>query len=89
MFEERTGGVTAPQGFIAAGVHCGVKRAKKDLALLVSTGPATAAGVFTTSKVQAAPVLVDKLQLRQGTNMRAVVINSGKCERLHRRTRTQ
>lgn len=71
------GGVSAPKGFQAAGVHCGVKKMKKDLALIYSTVPAVAAGVFTTSKVQAAPVLVDKLQLKKSKTFRALVCNSG------------
>lgn len=71
------GGVTAPKGFQASGIHSGVKKMKKDLALLVSTVPAHAAAVFTTSKVQAAPVIVDKLQLKKSTSFRALVVNSG------------
>lgn len=70
-------GVTAPAGFQAAGVHCGVKKVKKDLALFYSTVPAAGAAVFTTSKVQAAPVIADKLQLKQSSLFRAVVVNSG------------
>lgn len=77
MFHECPGGITAPRGFAAAGVHCGIKRVKKDLALVFSEEPAHAAAVFTTSKVQAAPVLVDKLQLKKSSVIRAVVINSG------------
>ena len=41
------GGITAPKGFVAAGVHCGIKKVKKDLSLVVSESMATAAGVFT------------------------------------------
>ncbi|MGA2624725.1 MAG: bifunctional glutamate N-acetyltransferase/amino-acid acetyltransferase ArgJ [Bacteroidota bacterium] len=70
-------GVTAAKGFQAAGVHCGLKKMKKDLALLYSTVPAVGAGIFTTSKVQAAPVMVDKMQFRKSTNYRAIVVNSG------------
>jgi glutamate N-acetyltransferase/amino-acid N-acetyltransferase len=77
MFYECPGGVTAPQGFSAAGVHAGVKKVKRDLALVYSQAPAVAAGVFTTSKVQAAPVIVDKLQLKRSSSFRAIVVNSG------------
>ena len=77
MFKEVIGGVTGPTGFRAAGIHSGVKKMKKDLALVYSERPAAAAGVFTTSKVQAAPVIVDKLQLKQSPVSRAIVINSG------------
>lgn len=77
MFHECPGGVTAAKGFLAAGIHCGIKRVKKDLALVYSQTPAIAAAVFTTSKVQAAPVIVDKLQLKKASMIRAVVVNSG------------
>jgi len=71
------GGVTSAQGFVASGVHCGIKPQKKDLALVVSRGPAAAvAGVFTTNKVKAAPVLIDMERIRSGQG-RAVVLNSG------------
>ncbi|MEK9139403.1 MAG: bifunctional glutamate N-acetyltransferase/amino-acid acetyltransferase ArgJ [Bacteroidota bacterium] len=77
MFHECAGGVTAPKGFTAAGVHSGIKKAKKDLALVYSSAPAKAFGVFTTSKVQAAPVLVCKQQLKRSSSFRAIVVNSG------------
>ncbi len=51
-------GVTAARGFIAAGVHCGIRRRRPDLALVVSERPASAAAVFTRNRVQAAPVVV-------------------------------
>ncbi len=70
------GGVTSAQGFIASGVHCGIKPQKKDLALVVSQVPAAAAGVFTTNKVKAAPVLLDMERIRSGQG-RAVVLSSG------------
>jgi len=70
------GGVTSAQGFAAAGVHCGIKAQKKDLALVVSRVPATAAGVFTTNKVKAAPVLLDMERVRSGQGQ-AVLLNSG------------
>ena len=77
MYNECPCGVTGPKGFQAAGIHCGVKKMKKDLAIVYSTSPAHAAAVFTTSKVQAAPVIVDKLQLRNSSQCRAIVVNSG------------
>ena len=52
--------ITSPKGFKAAGMHCGIKHKKKDLALLVSDVPAAVAGVFTTNAVQAAPLKVTK-----------------------------
>ena len=70
------GGVTTPLGFRAAGVHCGIKREKPDLALLVSDAPASAAGVFTTNQVKAAPVRYTQRAIAEG-HARAVVVNSG------------
>lgn len=56
------GGVTAPAGFRAAGLHVGIRRnkLKKDMALLVSDVPAHVAGAFTQNMVQAAPVIYDR-----------------------------
>jgi glutamate N-acetyltransferase/amino-acid N-acetyltransferase len=71
------GGVTGPQGFTAAGVSCGLKKdGAPDLALIFSETPAVAAGVFTTNKVKAAPVLISRERL-SAEYARAVVINSG------------
>ncbi|MEW6105501.1 MAG: bifunctional glutamate N-acetyltransferase/amino-acid acetyltransferase ArgJ [Bacillota bacterium] len=75
-WQEIPGGVTAPMGFRAAGLHCGIKRARPDLALIVSDVPAASAGVFTTNRVKAAPVLVSMEHLRSG-RCRAVVVASG------------
>lgn len=76
---ELEGGVTAPRGFRAAGLHCGIKaNGKHDLALVVSDTPASAAAVFTTNQAQAAPVLVSKAHLAASHGQaRAVVSNSG------------
>lgn len=63
-------------GFRAAGVHCGIKEAEPDLALIVSDGPAAAAGLFTRSSVVGAPVELCRAHLRTG-RARAVVANSG------------
>ncbi len=70
------GGVTSAQGFLASGVHCGIKPQRKDLALVFSSVPAAVAGVFTTNKVKAAPVLIDMERIRSGQG-RAVLLNSG------------
>ena len=70
-------GVTAPQGFEATGVHCGIKKpGTLDLALVVSTVSGPIAGVFTTNKVAAAPVILDRLHLRRHRG-RAIIVNSG------------
>ncbi|NOT22257.1 MAG: bifunctional glutamate N-acetyltransferase/amino-acid acetyltransferase ArgJ [Nitrospiraceae bacterium] len=70
-------GVTAPQGFLAAGIHCGIKKTGiLDLALVVSEHSGPIAGVFTRNQVIAAPVIVDRLHLRKGIG-RAILVNSG------------
>jgi len=75
--QECTGGVTAARGFTAGGVYCGIRKTKKDIAIVRSATPAVVAGVFTQNKVVAAPLLVDKLQLEKSDVCSAVVINSG------------
>lgn len=70
-------GITLPRGFRAVGIHCGIKKAKKDLALILSDVPATAAAVFTQNRVQAAPVLLSKRHFSLRKTFRAIVINSG------------
>ena len=74
-----SGGVTAPAGFRASGVACGIKaNGRPDLALIASEPPASAAAVFTTNVAQAAPVLVSRDHLRQsGGRATAIVVNSG------------
>ena len=89
-----SGGVTAPKGFTASGVHCGVKKGKgdgnqppmskrpevlegkKDLALIVSEQPCTAAAVYTMNRVKAAPLYVTMDHLENG-EARGIVANSG------------
>ena len=73
------GGVTAPAGFRASGVACGIKaNGKPDLSLVVSDTAASAAAVFTTNVAQAAPILVSRDNLQQsGGRAAAIVVNSG------------
>jgi glutamate N-acetyltransferase/amino-acid N-acetyltransferase len=75
--QECAGGITAAQGFTAGGLYCGIRKAKKDIAIVRSVKPAVIAGVFTQNKVIAAPLLVDKIQLKNSDVCSAVVINSG------------
>ncbi|MGK9369183.1 bifunctional glutamate N-acetyltransferase/amino-acid acetyltransferase ArgJ [Melioribacter sp. Ez-97] len=75
--KEMKSGITAPMGFLSAGLHCGIKRYKKDLALIVSEKPAVAAAIFTQNKVQAAPVILSKKHLNNGDKFRAIIVNSG------------
>jgi glutamate N-acetyltransferase / amino-acid N-acetyltransferase len=72
------GSVTAPKGFRAAGVFCGIKLKGLDLALIASDRPASVAAVFTTNLAQAAPILVSREHLAQGNGkVTAIVVNSG------------
>ena len=73
-----SGGVCAPQGFTAAGVHCGVRknRTKRDLALIVSEAPCAAAAVYTQNLVKGAPIAVTRAHLQNGF-AQAIVCNSG------------
>ena len=68
--------VTAARGFVAAGVHAGIRRSKADLAVLRSTAPAVGAAMFTQNRLQAAPVAVSRLHLAEA-EPQAVVVNSG------------
>lgn len=77
--QEIKGGVTAPAGFLAAGVHANVKGkggTKKDVAVLFSRVPCAAAGVYTVNKVKAAPVVLSQQRTAAG-RLQAVVVNSG------------
>lgn len=75
---EIDGGITAPEGFLSSGVHCGVKEGfnKKDLALIYSKVKCTAAGVYTSNKVKGAPILVCQKHL-QDDKAQAIICNSG------------
>ena len=72
------GGVTAPKGFWASGLNAGIKnQTKKDMAMVFSSTPCAAAGVFTTNLVKAAPVKWDKEIVTTSPYVQAVVVNSG------------
>ena len=73
-----SGGVCAAKGFEANGIHCGIRRnrTKRDLALIYSQKPATAAAVYTTNLVKGAPLTVTKSHLANGY-AQAVICNSG------------
>ncbi|MBV8352857.1 MAG: bifunctional glutamate N-acetyltransferase/amino-acid acetyltransferase ArgJ [Verrucomicrobia bacterium] len=78
-FFEIRGGITAPSGFRAAAVRCGIKEGaleKRDLGLIISDFPAVAAATFTSNKIKAAPVRVSAAHLRAG-DTRAIIANSG------------
>lgn len=72
------GGITAPKGFLASGLNAGIKnQTKKDMAMVFSSTPCAAAGVFTTNLVKAAPVKWDKELVTTSPYVQAVVVNSG------------
>jgi glutamate N-acetyltransferase/amino-acid N-acetyltransferase len=68
--------VTAPKGFVAAGVRAGIRRERADLAVVRSTEPAVGAAMFTRNRVQAAPLVISKAHLAEA-EPQAVVVNSG------------
>ena len=73
------GTVTSPKGFLAGAVYAGLKTPgpdKKDVGVLLAEAPCSAAGVFTTNKVAAAPVLVCRERVRRG-RARGIVFNAG------------
>ena len=72
------GGVTAAQGFEAAGIEAAIKyQNRKDMAIVYSRTPCRAAGVFTSNVVKAAPVLWDKEIVENAPSVQAVIVNSG------------
>ena len=73
-----SGGVCAATGFKANGIHCGIRKnhSKKDLALIVSDVPASAAAVYTNNLVKGAPLTVTKNNIADGV-AQAVICNSG------------
>ena len=73
-----SGGVCAAKGFIASGVHCGIRknRTKRDISLIVSECVGTAAAVYTTNLVKGAPLTVTKAHIADG-HAQAVICNSG------------
>ena len=78
MISNIPGGVTAAKGFSAACCAAGIKyRDRTDMAMVFSSAPCAAAGVFTSNKVKAAPVLWDMDCVRSGSPAQAVVVNAG------------
>lgn len=72
------GGITSPEGFLASGIHCGLKKSnlKKDLALIYSEVPSAAAGMYTKNKVKGAPIYITKDHLAN-KKAQAIIVNSG------------
>jgi glutamate N-acetyltransferase/amino-acid N-acetyltransferase len=76
--KQTRGGITAAKGFVASGVHVGIRknREKKDLALIWSEVPCTAAAVYTTNRVKGQPLIVTQEHLKDG-RAQAIIVNSG------------
>ena len=77
-FVWKNGGVCAPKGFKASGIHCGIRKnkTKKDLALIVADNLCSSAAVYTTNKVYGAPITVTREHLKNG-KAQVVICNSG------------
>lgn len=78
MFKDIAGGVCAPLGFQASGIHCGIRKnkSKKDLALIVSDVMSHCASTYTQNKVKGAPIYVTQQHL-QNHEAKAIICNSG------------
>ncbi len=70
------GSITSVQGIKASGIHCGLKKKNKDLALIYSVVPALSAGTYTTNKAAAAPVFISKKITESSDKVKAIIINS-------------
>ncbi len=71
------GGITAAKGFYAAGFFAGIRKKRKDMALVYSKVPCKAAGTFTTNLIKAAPVKWDMEVVKLSPYAQAIVVNSG------------
>ena len=71
------GTIASPLGFSADGLHAGFKKKKLNFGWIVSEVPASVAGVYTTNKVIAAPLLVTKASIQKSQKLQAIVVNSG------------
>ncbi|WP_042224448.1 bifunctional glutamate N-acetyltransferase/amino-acid acetyltransferase ArgJ [Oceanobacillus manasiensis] len=73
----KEGHVTSPKGFLAGGLHCGIRKKRRDFGWLHSVTPAVAAGVYTMNAFQAAPLKVTKRAINTNNHLQAVIVNSG------------
>lgn len=74
----KDGGITTPKGFKASGIHCGIKKKKKDLAIITSEKDALCCACFTQNTVKAAPLKICEENLKSSNNqIKAIIINSG------------
>lgn len=77
MMKRINSSIIAPKGFRALGVHCGIKKEKKDLGVIFSETPALCAAFFTTNAITSAHIQVDKEHLKKSPYVRAIIANSG------------
>lgn len=75
--EKADGTIVSPQGFLAAGLHSGVKKKRNDLGVIYCEQPANAAAVYTLNQIVAAPITVTKETLNASNKVQAVIVNSG------------
>jgi glutamate N-acetyltransferase / amino-acid N-acetyltransferase len=73
----KSANITSPKGFVATGVHAGIRKRKLDLGAIICSVPATAAAVYTTNAFQAAPLKVTQESISVEGKLQAVVVNSG------------
>jgi glutamate N-acetyltransferase/amino-acid N-acetyltransferase len=74
------GGITAPAGFRASGIACGIKASgRPDLAVLATSRPASAAGLFTTNRAKAAPLIVCEQHLAWSEGRAQVIVTNSGC----------
>lgn len=66
-----------PKGFVASGIHSGVKKKRKDLSLFFSSSPCKIAAMFTKNLVKAAPVVLAQEDLKKTSHVNAIIVNSG------------
>lgn len=74
--EIKSGNILSPKGYIAGGIHAGLRYSKKDIGMICSEVPANSAAVYTLNHFQAAPIQVTKVSLLNGGVLNAVVVNS-------------
>ena len=75
-FKVFDGNISSPIGFLASGVHCGIKEKNKDLSIIYSECPAVCSAVFTKNKVIAAPLVISKKHI-EDKYAQVIVVNSG------------
>lgn len=73
----KEGHVTTPKGFTAGGIHCGIRKKRRDFGWIYSETPAVAAGVYTMNAFQAAPLKVTKRAIAESNQLQAIIVNAG------------